>query len=74
MVEVADTSLRYDLQVKLPLYAQAGVPEVWVVDLEGRRVLVHRKPEGEVYQEVEALGPGAGLAFQGVAIPTEELL
>ncbi|KIX84389.1 Uma2 family endonuclease [Thermus filiformis] len=74
VVEVADTSLRYDLGVKLPLYAKAGVPEVWVVDLEGQRVLVHRRPEGGGYREVEALGPGARLSFLGVEIPTEELL
>ena len=74
VVEVAESSLRYDLQVKLPLYAQAGVPEVWVVDLEGKRVLVHRKPEGGGYREAEALGPGARLSFHGVEIPAEELL
>ena len=74
VVEVADTSLRYDLQVKLPLYAQAGVPEVWVVDLEGKRVLVHRKPEGGGYREAEALGPGARLSVHGGEIPAEELL
>lgn len=74
VVEVADTSLRYDLEVKLPLYAQAGVPEVWVVDLLDQRVLLHRKPEGEGYREGKTLGPGARLAFLGVEIPTEELL
>ncbi len=74
VVEVADTSLRYDLQVKLPLYAQAGVPEVFVVDLLGQKVLVHRHPEGEGYREVEALGPGRRLSFLNVEIPLEELL
>ncbi|GGM96301.1 hypothetical protein GCM10007092_07350 [Thermus composti] len=74
VVEVAETSLRYDLEVKLPLYAKAGIPEVWVVDLEGKRVLVHRKPEGGAYREVETLGPGARLSFLGVEIPAEELL
>jgi len=74
VVEVAESSLRYDLQVKLPLYAQAGVPEVWVVDLLDQRVLLHRKPEGEGYREGETLGPGARLSFLGVEIPTEELL
>jgi Uma2 family endonuclease len=38
VVEVSDTTLAYDRDVKLPRYAQAGVPEVWIVDLEGRRV------------------------------------
>jgi Uma2 family endonuclease len=74
VVEVADTTLRYDLSTKLPLYARAGVPEVWVVDLEGGRVLVHRKPQGEAYGEVEALGPGEVLEFMGVAVPVEALL
>ncbi|MEZ0347490.1 MAG: Uma2 family endonuclease [Thermus sp.] len=74
VVEVADTSLRYDLTTKLPLYARSGVPEVWVVDLEGGRLLVHRHPEGGAYREVEALGAGKRLSFLGVEIPTEELL
>ena len=33
VVEVADTSLRYDRETKLPLYAAAGIPEAWIVDL-----------------------------------------
>lgn len=74
VVEVSDTTLDYDLKVKLPLYAGAGVPEVWVVDLGNRRVLVHRNPEGRAYREALALGPGESLDFLGVRIPLEELL
>ncbi|MFD3005025.1 Uma2 family endonuclease [Thermus tengchongensis] len=74
VVEVSDTSLRHDLGVKVPLYAQGGVPEVWVVDLEGRRVLVHREPKEGGYKEVRALGPGESLSFMGVGIPVEVLL
>jgi Uma2 family endonuclease len=74
VVEVADTTLRYDLGTKLPLYARVGVPEVWVVDLEGGRVLVHRKPQGEAYREVQTLGPGEVLEFMGVEVPVEALL
>ncbi|ETN88317.1 Uma2 family endonuclease [Thermus sp. NMX2.A1] len=74
VVEVAETSLRHDLGVKVPLYASAGVPEVWVVDLEGGQVLVHREPKGEGYREVRTLGPGDTLAFMGVEIPVEVLL
>ena len=74
VVEVADTTLRYDLDTKLPLYAKAGVPEVWVVDLPGGRVLVHRKPQGEGYGEVRTLGPGEVLEFMGVEVPVEALL
>uniref|UniRef100_A0A7V4ANL0 Uma2 family endonuclease n=2 Tax=Thermus tengchongensis TaxID=1214928 RepID=A0A7V4ANL0_9DEIN len=74
VVEVSDTSLRHDLGVKVPLYAKGGVPEVWVVDLEGRRVLVHREPREEGYKEVRPLGPGESLSFMGVGIPVEVLL
>ncbi len=74
VVEVAETSLRHDLEVKLPLYAKAGIPEVWVVDLVREKVHVFRKPQGEGYGEGETLGPGLKLAFLGVEISTEELL
>ncbi|MFN4073331.1 MAG: Uma2 family endonuclease [Thermus sp.] len=74
VVEVADTSLRHDLGVKVPLYAKGGVPELWVVDLEGRRVLVHREPQGEAYREVPTLHPGDTLVHMGVEIPVEEIL
>jgi len=60
--------------VKVPLYAQGGVPEVWVVDLEGRRVLVHREPREGGYKEVRILEPRDTLAFMGVEIPLGELL
>lgn len=51
LVEVADSSLRFDSKVKLPLYAKAGIPEVWIVNL-GRRVLsMHRQPVGQAYRE-----------------------
>lgn len=52
IIEVADTSLRYDRDVKLPLYAAAGIPEVWIVDLQRRRVTVYREPTPEGYQQV----------------------
>jgi Uma2 family endonuclease len=38
IIEVADTSLDKDKKVKVPLYARFGIPEVWVVDLQGRSV------------------------------------
>ena len=57
VVEVADSSLRYDRRVKLPLYARAGIGEVWIVDLRWRMVDVHRVPAGEGYATIEAHGP-----------------
>ena len=38
VIEVSDTTLRYDRNVKVPLYAKYGIPEVWIVDLENSRL------------------------------------
>ena len=52
LVEVSDTTLHYDMEVKLPLYARHEIPEVWIVDLEHQRLEVFRRPEGGVYLEM----------------------
>ncbi|MGM0706101.1 MAG: Uma2 family endonuclease, partial [Bacteroidota bacterium] len=51
VVEVADSSLPFDQEVKVPLYAQASIPEVWVVALNEDRVHVYRMPESGSYRE-----------------------
>lgn len=45
VVEVADTTLEYDLEVKRPCYARAGVAELWIVDVNRRELHVFRKPQ-----------------------------
>ena len=50
-IEVADTSIDYDREVKLPLYAQAGLPEVWLIDLQESRIEVYAQPQGGAYQQ-----------------------
>ena len=55
VIEVADTSLLYDLNVKVPLYARAGIPELWVVDLAAQRLLQHRDPREGRYEYVSEL-------------------
>ena len=50
-VKAADSSLRYDREVKLPLCAGAGIPEYWIVDLQQRVVDVYWRPEGGRYAE-----------------------
>ena len=52
LIEVADSSLRFDRTVKLPLYARAGIPEVWIVDLRRRVVDVHRAPGDGRYDDI----------------------
>ena len=58
LIEVADSSLRLDRQVKLPLYAQAGIAELWIVDLGSRRVDVFRDPAGPGYATTQTYRSG----------------
>ena len=70
VVEVADSSLRYDLGRKAALYARFGVPEYWVLDVNAPAVHVHRGPLPDGWREVrryaadEAVAP---LAFPAIA-------
>jgi Uma2 family endonuclease len=52
VVEVADTSLPYDRNIKLPLYARAGVAEAWIVDVRAGTVEVHSDPREVGYAAV----------------------
>jgi Uma2 family endonuclease len=49
VVEVSDTTLRFDLRIKVPLYARCGVAEAWVVDVNERVIHVFRDPDASVY-------------------------
>lgn len=58
-VEVSDSTLLLDVQVKLPLYARAGVPELWIVDVEHFVLQVCRNPRGDDYaDQQERRDPG----------------
>ena len=52
LIEVAETSLRYDRSVKLRLYAEAGIQEYWIVDCAAESVEIYRAPEGDGYRDV----------------------
>jgi Uma2 family endonuclease len=54
VLEIAHSSLNFDLSVKAALYARAGIVEYWVLDVSGRRLLVHRNPRSGVYTDVAA--------------------
>lgn len=56
IVEVADTSVGFDQEVKLPVYAQAGIQEVWIVNLVEDKVEVYTQPVGEKYQLITKYG------------------
>jgi Uma2 family endonuclease len=76
-VEVSDTTLHHDLTTKAALYARAGIPEYWVLDLNARRLVVHREPAGGVYKAVVAYDEHervAPLAAPGREIAIADLL
>jgi len=75
VVEVSDTTLRFDLEKKIPLYARAGIAEAWVVDLQARAVRVFRDPGASGYHtNFTALGEAklgcAALPEVAIAVAT----
>jgi Uma2 family endonuclease len=77
VVEVADSSLAFDTNEKRLLYARAGIREYWVVDVNGRRLLVYRDPRAGDYATQQALGPAdavAPLAKPTAAVQVADLL
>ena len=77
LIEVSDTTARYDREIKLALYARHGVQEVWIIDLDHRILRTFRGPQGSVYTEVmETASPGRlePQALQGVVIDASQLL
>ncbi len=53
VIEAADSSMRRDRQIKLPVYAAAGIPEYWIADLENEQLFIYRDPDGANYRAVE---------------------
>lgn len=77
LVEVADSSLDLDRRVKIPLYAAAGIAEVWLVDLVHGSIETYRLPDARGYRVVERHGRGATLAvasFPDVSVTVDEVL
>ncbi len=52
IIEVSDSTLRYDRETKIPLYAQAGIAEVWILDILHQRLEIYRYPSPDGYREV----------------------
>ena len=62
VVGVADTTLAFDLGVKAALYARAGIVEYWVLDVGGRRLVVHRDPQAGQYRSITAFSEQESVA------------
>jgi Uma2 family endonuclease len=69
IIEVAVSSQKRDLRHKPPIYAKAGVPDYWVVDLDAGRVVVHGSPRDGAYERTEVVGAGGELVASRLELP-----
>lgn len=77
LIEVMVTSADFDRDVKVPLYARAGIPEVWLVDLEAAAIEVYGEPGEEGYAMVRTAARGdqvSPLTLAHVVLPVSDIL
>lgn len=77
LIEVADTSVERDLEAKLPLYAQAGIPEAWLVNLPAETIEVHSRPDSGEYRETVRVKRGETLesrTIPGLEVAADDIL
>ncbi len=77
LIEVADTSFNIDRAQKIPLYAEAGIPESWLVDLPGQQIFVYREPRDGRYQQIIVFKRGdvlTPLAFPDLKLAVDDVL
>ncbi len=76
LIEVSDTTIAKDRGPKLELYAEAGIREYWIVDINRRRLLVHRDPHGTTYGSMTTFVPGQEartLVFPDISLPVSRI-
>jgi Uma2 family endonuclease len=76
IIEVADTSVEYDRNVKLPLYAKAGIPETWLANIREDRIEAYSQPVNGVYSIVRIINRGEALspeALPNLVLTAEEI-
>lgn len=77
LIEVADSSIEYDREVKIPLYANSGISEVWLVDINEQIIIVYRYPNENNYNQITTFRRGEKIsiqAFPEVALVVDEIL
>ena len=77
LIEVSDSSVGYDRNEKLPRYARAGIPEVWLAILPERVIEVHTEPAGERYTQMRTFRPGDTISlgcFPDIVLSVDDIL
>ena len=77
IIEVADTTIEYDREVKLPLYANSGIAEVWIINLNQEVIEVYRIPNNNRYESVQIFQRGSQIdipAFANFSLAVDDIL
>ena len=77
IIEVADTTLRTDCGIKATIYAQSGIADYWVLDVNNRQLHVFREPNQDGYQSIVVLGDDASISplqFPDISFMVGEML
>ena len=76
-IEVADTSLSYDRDEKMPRYGRYGIPEAWLVDIQAQTITVFTQPHAGGYREQHVLSRGqeiVSVSVEGLRVGVDEAL
>ncbi len=69
IIELSESSLEYDQEIKLPLYAAAGIPEYWIIDLRTSRIIVFTEPSEAQYLNVKTFQANEKVDTPGLPKP-----
>lgn len=77
LIEVADSTIDSDRELKIPIYAEDGITEVWLIDINSACIEAYRNPTAEGYQDIQKFYRGQNLsilAFPDLSITVDEIL
>lgn len=77
VIEVADSTVEFDREVKAPLYARSGIVEYWLINLQADAIVIHRQPTATGYQQVETYNRGQAIAIAtlpDIALTVDQIL
>jgi len=77
LVEISDTTLLHDRNVKLPIYAHSGIPEVWIVDLQSEQIEVFTEPTSQDYVSSRIFSSGnvvSPSAFPDISMAVDDII
>jgi Uma2 family endonuclease len=77
LIEVADSTIEYDREIKIPLYANHEIAEVWLVDIDQQIITVYCQPSAEGYRKIDKFERGQTLFisyFPDIKIKIEQIL